>query len=766
MSNKQGISPYDKRRLSEKEKEQYWQLFVNRTDTYAEQTHDGRQYIRHEAPLTSDVLFSDATVGPYQLDQKSNLIYACLDLDLTSEVQKSCKGNPELFDEWLETIRQYTMQVYDAMKALGITCYTEFSGNKGYHIWVFLDKPTYAGDVRRWLLRLQALLPEKPKGIEIELYPKQDSIVAGKLGNFVKPPLQLNRKSGKYAHFLDDAFNPVAGLPVIERTGLVMLPAPPESQDVEEADMEEVQSVPQATSGQRELLPIERLDPVIENCAYMKGLLDHIDKNPMYLGNNERLWLAGILRWFGEGDETVHEYFNKLEDYSPAITQEKLNGMSGKPSKCKSAPNCKKKCNAIKRLGKNGQGKKSPIAFAYQVQYREEFDSSEPFIFINEMAGGPWYFVRGKVRSIQRADLPSLVSSYGLEKREVYPLLTPIFDPQNPFFVDHATKTINFFERTEYMGLQPTKESIDLKTACPNIYLVLSNIIPRDNERDHHINWLSSILKTLEKMKTSFVFTGDQGAGKNTYFSYVLKPLFGMSQCRIVESSQLESDYNPYMLNTFFIAFNEIAYDSKSRTKLNNKIKGYITDEEVTINDKWSKMFDIENRMNCVFFSNSMVPIKIEPSDRRFTVIKTGPDLALKIKDKPTFFDDLKKEVPRFAQYLMNYKHDIKRANTVLNTKEKASMVGAIEDFYQEFATKLIERDADWFQKNCDAVDWEGKPVAKAPVHINHAIERKYARKLFNAIYGTEVTTVVLGKKLALYGIDSKKSDGTHYFVW
>lgn len=80
----------------------------------------------------------------------------------------------------------------------------EFSGSKGYHIWVRYSEPVPAREARAFghlLLKLAKLSPA-----EVEVFPKQDVITSDGFGNLVKLPLGLHQKSGKESTILSPGF--------------------------------------------------------------------------------------------------------------------------------------------------------------------------------------------------------------------------------------------------------------------------------------------------------------------------------------------------------------------------------------------------------------------------------------------------------------------------------------------------------------------------------------------------------------------------------
>lgn len=745
---------YSKNNLTDQQKQLYKELFVNRDDVYLYQKPDG-DYDKIDSPLTDSILFSDQTIGTYQLDRQSYVINACLDFDLEKSIhgQKDSMPETEWF-EWLEKIRLYVKDAYALLRGLGISCYPEFSGFKGFHIWFFLDKPMPAAEVRKWLQHLEKFLPARPEGLsDPELFPKQDSIRDGGYGNFPKPPLQIHLKSGKYAHFLDDDFNPIPGLPEIIRTGLKTLPELPEEVKTVSKGFEVVQK--SSKSIRTPEMPAHRLSAIEKHCEYIQKLLNRIDVEH-HLDHAERIWLANILRMFG--NDVVHQYFSKLSDYDESFTAEQLSSLEGNPSRCDSSPDCvEKKCPVMERLQKQ-----SPIVFANRALTREDVDPESPYVFYNAKAQRHHYLFRGQQFGISKEDMKVLYADFKMKAPKQERVLFSEFDPHDPCYIDLVDRTINYFEETEFMKVGKTDQNFVADQDFGSIWNLLSNLLPVEAERNHFVNWFATIFNTRKKMRTSFVFKGAQGAGKNALFQHIIAPLLGKAQCRVVKNEDLIERFNPWMKQAFFIAFDEVAHDNKSRNMLNSKLKALITDDKVTLNDKNDKAFEIENRMNCVFFSNEAVPLVVEQSDRRFTIVRTGGNLAKQgFFDGDMFFKRIQAELVSFAQYLKNYPYDESVANTVLDTAEKQHLVAAVMGRFEEFAARLKKNDAEWL-KNAQNTDF----LVPKP-HVDGKLSTSETRRLFNNIYPDKtVSTQKLKTELALYGIDVKTFNGIEHYIW
>ena len=154
--------------------------FVQRVDLYPIQLDRGG-YTVVRRPLTGETirkhLKAEITLGLYT-SADSTTRWLCLDVDTTDErVMRSL---------WRRLDRAHIPHL------------TEFSGRKGYHLWVFFPSPVpnhMARALGRALTR------------EHEVFPKQGRIAADGLGSLVKAPLGLHRVTGARCLFVDRDMN-------------------------------------------------------------------------------------------------------------------------------------------------------------------------------------------------------------------------------------------------------------------------------------------------------------------------------------------------------------------------------------------------------------------------------------------------------------------------------------------------------------------------------------------------------------------------------
>jgi hypothetical protein len=108
-----------------------------------------------------------------------------------------------------------------------------------------------------------------------------------------------------------------------------------------------------------------------------------------------------------------------------------------------------------------------------------------------------------------------------------------------------------------------------------------------------------------------------QGIGKTTLCSRILAPLVGLPNVSYPnEDAIVNSTFNSWLAHKRLIVVGEI-YSGHS-WKAYNKLKSYVTDREVEVNQKFMRPYTIQNWAHIVASSNSRKALKMEAEDRRW----------------------------------------------------------------------------------------------------------------------------------------------------
>lgn len=227
-------------------------------------------------------------------------------------------------------------------------------------------------------------------------------------------------------------------------------------------------------------------------------------------------------------------------------------------------------------------------------------------------------------------------------------------------------------------GLLSINESQDFLEKYPHIKALLENLCNKTEYLNYFVNWLSFIFATKEKSGVAVLFRGIQGTGKGVFWKYIIEYFFGTNYVQVLENDSLKSNFTPKGLEkSLFALANEIKGDFRDGNSMYEKLKMYVTDDTLRIEEKGVQSFNAKNHFNMIFFSNNSLPLQIQGSDRRYTIFQTKArtltevaknDFKMSIDE---FIKSIVKERDNFLIDLVCYAYDISRAKSCLETEEK-----------------------------------------------------------------------------------------------
>lgn len=191
--------------------------FAGREGVYARQWTSPSErtgYTPVHEPFTPAVarkhLLGDITVGIYVVRLDQTVGFLAFDLDLARHVLER-SADARNWGTLQRTVQSAAVRIVDACAALELPAYIEDSGQKGRHVWVFFDRPVPADAARRLAgLVMQGIAEPLPPEVGVEIFPKQSRVHSDGLGNLIKLPLGIHRKTGRRALFLEPDGRPVA----------------------------------------------------------------------------------------------------------------------------------------------------------------------------------------------------------------------------------------------------------------------------------------------------------------------------------------------------------------------------------------------------------------------------------------------------------------------------------------------------------------------------------------------------------------------------
>ncbi|MFT4804947.1 MAG: hypothetical protein ACI9YE_002162 [Psychroserpens sp.] len=176
--------------------------FSSNSDYHAKQLHDGR-YVKTKGKVTAfeirKMLLNEQSIAIYQRNLNNTVKWICFDFDILKAVLETDK-QIDAESHIVELVNYFT----NFLQKLKVNFLREYSGNRGFHIWlIFEDNISYhnAYQILRTLLDLSEIKIDENL-VGLDLFPSGGQI-SGKYGKGVKIPLSKHTKSEAYSYLLD-----------------------------------------------------------------------------------------------------------------------------------------------------------------------------------------------------------------------------------------------------------------------------------------------------------------------------------------------------------------------------------------------------------------------------------------------------------------------------------------------------------------------------------------------------------------------------------
>jgi hypothetical protein len=270
------------------------------------------------------------TYGIYLLHEDSTVSVGVIDVDLVKSLRiASLKASQK---NAIRREKEYIFQrINETGRAKGLTCLPEFSGGKGYHFWYFFSEPLAASRVRNLLNGLIKPLAGDLSCFNLEVFPKQDRLAGKGLGNLVKLPLGIHRKTGKPSYFLPkvqgDVWEQLEVLRTIE-------PISPGACRTCEQDLSAPSVVSLHPRYETWCTTYPELATLMTKCPAL-GQVMALCREGRPLSLKEEKVLLGTIGFLTRGRMLVHALFRDQPEYNSHLVDFKLSRLRGSPLGCK-----------------------------------------------------------------------------------------------------------------------------------------------------------------------------------------------------------------------------------------------------------------------------------------------------------------------------------------------------------------------------------------------------------------------------------------------
>ena len=319
----------------------YMKLFVGREDLYVQEILDYNRKRKTEdvmLPINEshikEHLLGKSTYGTYIQRSNNTVHFLVFDVDVSKRVLLKTNRENETFGSYLQKALDTTVAIRKIFKGMGIQSYIEYSGCRGYHLWVFVNEWIPV----RFAVMLMDIVTEAitdDPDITVECFPNKQRIKAGKYGQKIKLPYGRHLKTGEHSFFIGEDGNPEYNVDhVIDVISTVTLAEIKRviAQKTDKKSEEPKNEVDTDISFLGEIDP--KIQEILLHCNLMRYLVLKSFKTG-YLSHFERLSILYVFGHVGdEGKKFVHKVMSFTLNYQHNITERFIQKMPEKPVSC------------------------------------------------------------------------------------------------------------------------------------------------------------------------------------------------------------------------------------------------------------------------------------------------------------------------------------------------------------------------------------------------------------------------------------------------
>ncbi len=254
-----------------------------------------------------------------------------------------------------------------------------------------------------------------------------------------------------------------------------------------------------------------------------------------------------------------------------------------------------------------------------------------------------------------------------------------IYAPEQPHIIDRE-----YINTWKGWGTEPKRGEVK-----PFLEM-LKHMIPDSDFREWFLQWLSYPLQNPgTKLKQAVLLWSIQHGTGKSFIGYIMNDIYG-EHGAIIGERDLHSNFNTWMINKSFIMGEELT--GTAGRKEADHVKSLITQEKVTINQKYVPEYVIPDTINYLLTSNHPNALYLEEHDRRFAVYNVAPPADYQLYQR---VDEWRKRggAAHLHYYLLHNvdcsSFDINRPAPMTEHKEQMISVGRSEK--QDFAHTLVK---------------------------------------------------------------------------
>lgn len=212
-------------------------------------------------------------------------------------------------------------------------------------------------------------------------------------------------------------------------------------------------------------------------------------------------------------------------------------------------------------------------------------------------------------------------ADYALNHLKITTVYDYAYDPSQPgevFFVNRGRRYVNTYS--------PTYPELDDKNASLAGALFqrhLRNLILEAENRTTLTDFMAFMVQSPgRKIRWAVLIQSVEGAGK-TYLAEIMKSVLGAEHVQTIDGAAIKSGWNEWAFGRQLVVLEEVRVSGANRHEIMNTLKPLITNDDISVNERFRNNRQVTNISNYMLFSNHHDALALTPGDRRYFVIKS-----------------------------------------------------------------------------------------------------------------------------------------------
>lgn len=211
------------------------------------------------------------------------------------------------------------------------------------------------------------------------------------------------------------------------------------------------------------------------------------------------------------------------------------------------------------------------------------------------------------------------------------------------FFMHNGQRFVNFYNEIGVPDV-PDRLNADEKMAIKIVKAHLIHLFPYESDRKLLLDWLAYIVQNKRRISWMPLIQGTEADGK-TFFAMMLKMILGHANVAIVPGEALQERYNHFMEGVLLVFVEEIRLHGANRYEALNRMKPWITNDNISIRAMRSGSYEIVNTASLMAATNHKDAMPVGENDTRifpmFSRWQTKKAIASFKRIHPRYYTDL-----------------------------------------------------------------------------------------------------------------------------